>query len=205
MFAEPILHVTDEDAIVHDRSATFFKIAYKMVRRVLIVDTSREIIGLLREHILSMFPHVAVDYSMSGQDALNRMKLDSTGDIVSHEYDIIVVDEHCCATSEGSEHNEREDFRRNVMTGSQLLKLIHESESRHSEKNCCSENSDKSQRKSLMIGMTTDMSEDCNSLRRGGADLLWSKPPPRPTNCLRNQLLNTLLNKRGKSIFICGC
>ena len=196
--------MTDEDAIVHDRSATFFKIAYKMVRRVLIVDTSRAMIELLREHILSMFPHVAVDFGMSGEDALKLMELDSAGDIVSHGYDIIVVDEHCYATLEVSDHEDRADSRSKVKTGSQLLTLIHKSESRRYEK-CSGRNSKKAQRKSLMIGVTTDMSEDCNSLRRGGADLLWAKPPPKPTNCLRNQLLNTLLNKRGESIFICGC
>ncbi|KAL7514276.1 hypothetical protein ACHAXN_011472 [Cyclotella atomus] len=214
LFAEPILHVTDEDAIVHDRSATFFKIAYKMVRRVLIVDSSQATIELMRENILSMFPHVAVDLALTSEDALNRMSVDSSGAIASHEYDIVVVDEHCYNYLEGSEHKEDEDSEHQVsMTGSQLLKLINDSESNHSsqtESNHSSQNSqehksDMKQRRSLMIGVSTELSEDCESLRRGGADLLWSKPPPKPSNCLRNQLLNTLLSKRGKSVFICGC
>jgi hypothetical protein len=214
LFAEPILHVTDEDAIVHDRSATFFKIAYKMVRRVLIVDSSQAMIELMRENILSMFPHVAVDLALTSEDALSRMLINSSGTVASHEYDIVIVDEHCHNYLEGSEHKEDEDSEHPAsMTGSQLLKLINDSESNHSsqsESNHSSQNSKESRseakhRRSLMIGVSTELSEDCESLRRGGADLLWSKPPPKPSNCLRNQLLNTLLSKRDKSVFICGC
>jgi hypothetical protein len=225
LFAEPILHVTDEDAIVHDRSATFFKIAYKMVRRVLIVDSSRATIELMRENILSMFPHVAVDLALTSEDALSRMSVNSSGAVESHEYDIVIVDEHCYNYLEGSEHKEDEDSEHQAsMTGSQLLKLINDSESNHSSQsgsnhfsqssqsgsNHFSQNSKESRsepkhRRSLMIGVSTELSEDCESLRRGGADLLWPKPLPKPSNCLRNQLLNTLLSKRGKSVFICGC
>lgn len=178
------------------------------------MDSSQATIELMRENILSMFPHVAVDLALTSEDALNRMSVDSSGAIASHEYDIVVVDEHCYNYLEGSEHKEDEDSEHQVsMTGSQLLKLINDSESNHSsqtESNHSSQNSqehksDMKQRRSLMIGVSTELSEDCESLRRGGADLLWSKPPPKPSNCLRNQLLNTLLSKRGKSVFICGC
>lgn len=60
-------------------------------------------------------------------------------------------------------------------------------------------------RKSLKIGVSVSLGEDCESLRKGGADIFWSKPPPKPSNGLRNQVLNTLINKRGKTFFICGC
>lgn len=218
LFAEPILHVTDEDAIVHDRSATFFKIAYRMVRRVLIVGGPQATIELLREHILSMFPHVAVDLAFTAEDALNRMTLDSSsGAVMHHEYDIVIADEHCYSSLEGSSEHKDDDSEHPVsMTGSQLLKLINDSEanlsngsSQTSEESSGTnlgdqQNSQSNQRRSLMIGVSTDMSEDCESLIQGGADLLWSTPP-KPSNCLRNQLLNTLLSKRGKSVFICGC
>lgn len=193
LFAEPILNVTDEDAIVHDRSASFFKISYKMVRRVLVVNSSRASIELIRDNILSMFSHVAVDLALSVEEALSRLELNSRGEIAGHEYDFVIVDEHCHSSVGGSEHKDDEDSEhlKVEMSGSQLLKRISDSET--------------GQRKSLMIGVSNDLSEDCDSLRKGGADLLWANPPPKPTNCLRNQLLNTLLSKRGKSIFICGC
>lgn len=184
-----------------------------MVRRVLIVDSSQPMIELMRDHVLSMFPHVSVDLAPNVKNALSRMTRNTSGAVIYHEYDIIIVDEHCSSSFEGSEHQDQDSGYMSSMTGSQLLKLINDSElctcSSEEGSDKYSEGSEKSsvskQRRSLMIGVSTDMSEDCESLSRGGADLLWSKPPPKPSKCLRNQLLNTLLNKRGKSVFICGC
>ena len=34
---------------------------------------------------------------------------------------------------------------------------------------------------------------------------VWSKPLPKRSNGMRNQIINALLSKQGKSIFICGC
>ena len=165
---------------------------------------------MLADHVLSMFPHVAVDQCSNGEDAMSRMTLDSSGKIVYHEYDIVIVDENCYNSLERLEHKKDDDsdHDKTVMTGSHFLQRVNAFES----SNCSSQspnslesNSDKEQRVSLRIGVSANMSEDCDCLRRGGADLLWAKPPPKPSNHLRNQLLNTLLNKRGKSIFICGC
>ncbi|KAL3793774.1 hypothetical protein HJC23_013336 [Cyclotella cryptica] len=206
LFAEPILHVTDEDAIVHNGSAAFFRLTYKMVRNVLIVNGSHNILKLLQQHMMSMFPHANVDLAVSGEDALSQMQVDSSGAISSRPYDVVIVDEKLHSLLEGSEHKDGEDLEHAtpVMTGSQLLQHINESKYCHPDNREPTSASAK-QHISLMIGISANMSEDCDSLQKGGADLLWALPPPKPSNCLRNQLLNTLLSKRGKSVFICGC
>jgi len=58
-------------------------------------------------------------------------------------------------------------------------------------------------RPSLLIGVSGWLGEDCEKLQRGGADMLWGKPPPVMDNRLRNELLMALLAKRGHPIFIC--
>lgn len=60
-----------------------------------------------------------------------------------------------------------------------------------------------SQRPALLIGVSGWLGEDCEKLRKGGADILWGKPPPIMDNRLRNELLMALLAKRGHPIFIC--
>jgi len=55
---------------------------------------------------------------------------------------------------------------------------------------------------SLYIGISAFLAEDGPKLLHAGADLMWGKPPPRIDNNLRNELLISLLKKRGKSILI---
>jgi hypothetical protein len=177
-----------------------------MVRNILVVSASRSTLKLFQQHMLSMFPHATVDLAVSGEDAWSRMEVDSSGAISSQPYDVVIVDENLHHLSEGSEHKDGEDSERAtpVMTGSQLLQQINESKYCYSDEKLPSTYPSKKQT-SLMIGVSANMSDDCDSLQKGGADLLWALPPPKPSNCLRNQLLNTLLSKRGKSVFVCGC
>ena len=58
-------------------------------------------------------------------------------------------------------------------------------------------------RPSLYIGVSVYLSTDGPRLLQSGADLIWGKPPPRTDKFLRNQLVTTLLEKRGKSVLIC--
>jgi len=64
--------------------------------------------------------------------------------------------------------------------------------------------SDPGQRRSLLIGVISTIGEDCEKLIKGGADLLWGKPPPTMDNSLRNQLLSAILTKRRRATFLCG-
>jgi len=196
LFADPALHAADEDAVVHDGSKRFFKIMSREIQRVLIVDNSPTTLKLFHKHILSMFPHVQIDTAVSGEDALDKIEVDTN-------YDLIIVEERL---------QQRHSGEKDDLTGSELLRLINEMESSASfHRNDTNQErgakpSKIPSRRSLKIGVSVSLGEDCECLRnKGGADVFWSKPPPKPSNALRNQVMNALLSKRGKSVFICGC
>ena len=52
----------------------------------------------------------------------------------------------------------------------------------------------------LMVGISAHLEKDRAILEKGGADLCWSKPPPKMSQELRNKLLQTLLIKRGRTV-----
>lgn len=203
LFAEEILLATDEDAIVHDGSLKFFQLMKEEVKRVLIVDNSLSSRKLLRRHILSMFPHAHIDLASSGEDALDN--IDVCYDLGCINYDIIVAEEHLQQCDEDA----TTDTSTSVLdlTGSELLRLLNEMEVNAAfNPETCDKSMKIGSRHSLKIGVSVSLGKDCGTLRnRGGADIFWSKPPPKPSYLLRNQILNALLSKRGSAIFICGC
>ena len=216
LFADPVLHATDEDAIVHDGSKEFFRIMSKEVQNVLIVDNSPTTLKLFQRHVLSMFPHVRIDKAMSGKDALRQIKLNSNR--TPHLYDIVITEECLQKLSEVEAEHKEDKLGDNPvgcdsldLSGSDLLRFLNDIETSAMSKINTKEGSSSgktlhcSARPSLKIGVSVSLWEDCYSLEKAGADLFWGKPPPLPSNTLRNQLLNTLLSKRGKSVFICGC
>jgi hypothetical protein len=198
LFADPCLHIADEDAVVHEGSERFFRIVAREVRRVLIVDNSPTATKLFRRNVLCMFPHVKVDVATSAEEALDMIEVHPKR--ASLNYDLILVEERLQQgiTDEPSD-----------LSGSELLRLVNEMElsaSKSKARTSANGETKASSRRSLKIGVSVSLGEDCESLKNeGGADLFWSKPPPRPSNGLRNQILNALLAKRGKSVYICGC
>lgn len=205
LFAEEVLQATDEDVVVHDGSFKFFQLMKEEMQRVLIVDNSASSRKLLRRHIMSMFPHVHIDVAMSGEDAMD--KIDVCYERACINYDLLIVEERLYR-SNGAED---EDVASTSLdfTGSELLRILNEMEASafgRLERKCASSSKNCPGRKSLKIGVSVSLGEDCKSLNNiGGADLFWSKPPPKPSNGLRNQVLNALLGKRGSSVLICSC
>jgi hypothetical protein len=55
------------------------------------------------------------------------------------------------------------------------------------------------QYRALKIGVTVNTERDSETLRQSGADIIWPKPPPPIGIVVRNQLLSSLLAKRGMS------
>lgn len=202
LFAEEILLATDEDAIVHDGSLKFFQLMKEEVKRVLIVDNSLSSRKLLRRHILSMFPHAHIDLASSGEDAL--VYIDYCYDLGCINYDIIVAEENL---QQSDDDATTDNSTLLDLTGSELLRLLNEMEVNAAIKpETCDKSMKLDSRQSLKIGVSVSLGKDCGTLRnRGGADIFWSKPPPKSSYLLRNQILNALLSKRGSSIFICGC
>ena len=198
LFADPALQSTDEDTVVNFGSKKFFKILAQEMQHVLIVDSSPMTLKLFRRQVLCIFPHVHIDLALSGEEALDKVgRLDS-----GLNYDLIIVEEHL----------QHDDSAESLdLTGSELLRLLNEMETsvNNNDKQKVERSKPSSKkpgsRTSLKIGVSVSLGEDCESLRKGGADIFWSKPPPKPSDALRNQVMNALLNKRGKSVFICGC
>jgi hypothetical protein len=164
-----------------------------------------------------MFPHVQVDMALSVEDALKLVHLELDDSTLDHRhslgYDIVIAEEHLqrgpteeCNSDQTVDKKNDGMHASNFLTGSELLRHINDVESRCINCQLASDtNHEGMPRKSLKIGTSVNLSEDCELLRRGSADLMWPKPSPVPSSCLRNQLLNTLLAKRGKSVFVCGC
>ena len=70
------------------------------------------------------------------------------------------------------------------MSGSTLLRQIRAHEDRTGGN------------RALLIGISYHVDRDRANLERGGADLVWSKPPPTMSPSMGNQLLSQLLQKR---------
>mmetsp|Transcript_29559 Transcript_29559/g.44700 ORF Transcript_29559/g.44700 Transcript_29559/m.44700 type:complete len:474 (-) Transcript_29559:67-1488(-) len=195
LFADPILYASDDDVVVHDCSNDFFMVISNEVKSVLIVDNSLTALNLFKRHVLSMFPAAKVEQAQSGEEALKLLGEAETAE--APHYDIIIVEENLQTNSSSVPMQHSSDDQNDTsspLLGSDLLSVID-----------FVERNSPDTRNSLKIGVSADLAEDCEALLRSGADLFWCKPPPIQTNSLRNQLLNTLLSKRGKNIFICGC
>jgi hypothetical protein len=55
-------------------------------------------------------------------------------------------------------------------------------------------------RKSLLIGVSMRPDRDAKAFQTAGADIVWGKPIPRVGDALRNQLVQVLVNKRRNSL-----
>jgi hypothetical protein len=197
LFSDPILYASDDDVVVHDCSQDFFKVISNEVKSVLIVDNSITTLNLFKRHVLSMFPEAEIHIAQSCDDALKLLGEVNSDSTKSH-YDIIIVEENLQTSSSSvsmlhHSYDDHNDTSR-LVSGSALLSVVD-----------FIERNSPTTRKSLKIGVSVNLAADCEALLQGGADLFWCKPPPKQSNSLRNQLLNSLLSKRGKNIFICGC
>jgi hypothetical protein len=190
LFTDKILSASDDDLVVHDCSKDFFKVIRNEVRGILIVDNSITSLKLFKRHLLSMFPEAQVLLASSGEEALKLFDVHCDSD-QAPSLDIIIVEQNLpTGTVLEDDHSESSN-----LSGSDLLAIINFVEKHNPDK----------RRRSLKIGVSVNLSEDCESLLRSGSDLFWCKPPPKQTNSLRNQILNSLLSKRDKNIFICDC
>ena len=191
----PILHASDDDAVVHDCSDDFFMIISNEVKRILIVDNSITTLKLFKRYLLSMFPEAQVEFALSGEDALRLIDVRRDSAKVPY-FDIIIVEQNLqSCVPRGRILNDQNETS-TLSEGSEVLRIIN-----FVERN----NPDRRRRSSLKIGVSCNLAGDCEALLRSGVDLFWCKPPPKQTKNLRNQILNHLLSKRGKNIFICEC
>lgn len=98
-----------------------------------------------------------------------------------------------------------------AMSGSELINLMTKAEKalmnlKSQQGDPCSLDPSMSNkfRPSLYIGVSLFLSDDGPKFLKSGADLIWGKPPPKIDENLRNNLVTSLLKKRGESVLICS-
>jgi hypothetical protein len=114
----------------------------------------------------------------SASDALEQIALHP-----SSSFDILVVEQRL--------QTPLQQQQQHGQSGSDLFKTLQQLQQQHMKLPHSS---------SLWIGVSTHP-KDRAILEKSGADLCWGKPPPKMSVELRNQLLQTLLLKRGKTEF----
>ena len=146
-------------------------VAHNEIRNVLLVDPHDICLALFAKAITALFPLAKVSLARSNQEALEHM---SSG----KRFDIILVEERL-KLFHGQSNNKKE--RSN--SGSELIRTLISLGATGA----------------LFVGVSAHLERDQNALERGGADLCWSKPPPLMDLRLRNNLLKSLLLKRGRA------
>mmetsp|Transcript_17368 Transcript_17368/g.24625 ORF Transcript_17368/g.24625 Transcript_17368/m.24625 type:complete len:635 (+) Transcript_17368:306-2210(+) len=178
------------------------------IRNVLLVDVHEIFLALFTKSLRSIFPHISVTTARSGEEAISRIEAAQKacpqrdgGSL--HGFDIILVEERLgslstqrhlagSGTSFAQAAGDDSVQRRRMTSGSELISSIVQGEqkvkaSTRGQSRCA-----------LLIGVSARFTEDANVMRKSGADILWSKPPPEMNATQRNHLLQVLMKKRGK-------
>lgn len=150
-------------------------VAQHEIRRILIVDP-HDICQRLFERAFSMLLPLAQVVSVaSAPEAMDRLATQS--------FDVIVVEERLERTFH--QHKAQQ-------SGSDLFRSLRSMSGAANNSNHTT---------SLWIGVSAYLIKDQHSLEASGVDLCWSKPPPKMSMDLRNDLLRRLLIKRGHEDF----
>eukprot|EP00592_Proboscia_alata_P009528 CAMPEP_0194359670 /NCGR_PEP_ID=MMETSP0174-20130528/6951_1 /TAXON_ID=216777 /ORGANISM="Proboscia alata, Strain PI-D3" /LENGTH=530 /DNA_ID=CAMNT_0039130715 /DNA_START=266 /DNA_END=1858 /DNA_ORIENTATION=+ len=162
------------------------------IRSVLIVDKYDIFLKLLSKSLLSIMPHLHIKTAISAEKALAY--LDSNPQTPS--FDMIVIEERLPRCYNNARVAPTKSNCTALLSGSQLLNRIHQLEQHHLSS--LEKNTEKRKHDTLVVGMSAYINEDGIKLKAAGADLLWNKPPPTMDMCLCNEILHTILEKRGK-------
>jgi CheY-like chemotaxis protein len=153
-------------------------VAEHEIRNVLVVDPHEICRTLFTKSLKKILPHVSVTTVATSEEALQEIS-SKCCDHAKRGFDIVLVEEVL-----GKFDPKDIDIPPKVIcSGSTLfreltLKSIH--------------------MPCLHIGVTKDKDLYEERLYNGGADLVWSKPPPPANEGMRDQMLLSLLMKRGK-------
>lgn len=151
-------------------------IAENEIRNVLIVDSSDVCLKLYGKGIKLMFPNARISTAKTSKDALTQMNHEQSKLKLGGSFDVIIVDEKLMQSTlqKSSAH------------------IFVENEKDISNTVC-------PYYKTLVVGVCSHLKIDTGKLVSNGADLVWSKPPPKMNYDLRDELVKTLLIKRGRS------
>lgn len=150
-------------------------VARQEIQRVLIVDPHDICITLFSKAFRTLLPHVQIVTASSASEALQQIALQP-----SSSFDILVVEQRLQAPLQ----------QQHQQSGSDLLQSLVEQQPHETRPHSTS----------LWIGVSAHP-KDRALLEKSGADMCWGKPPPKMSVELRNQILQALLMKRGKTEF----
>jgi|AntRauTorckE5430_2_1112549.scaffolds.fasta_scaffold00207_10 CheY-like chemotaxis protein len=177
-FSSPMLKVTPEDQVILSNSVDFRYLLERSIRRVLVVDSHNAFLNLYVRGLASILPDIPVATTRTGEDAL-QLIAQRCGADGTFPFDVVIVD-HKLLWGDQMECKSSED---GCMTGAGILRQISEMDIDIGNQ-------------PLLIGTSMSLKADGSRLASSGADFIWGKPPPPMTKALRNELLNSLLNKR---------
>lgn len=179
-FSSPVLKVTPEDQVILSNSMDFRSLLQKSIRRVLVVESHSVFLNLYVRGLSALLPDIPVATTRTGEDALELIAQCYCAD-GTFPFDVVIVDHKLVGQKESERECKSEEV--GCMTGADILRQI-------SEMDIETEN------QPLLIGTSISLKADGSRLASSGADFIWGKPPPPMNKALRNELLNSLLNKR---------
>lgn len=177
-FSSPVLKVTPEDQVVLSNSYEFRSLLKSNIKEVLVVESHPAFLDLYVRGVGNLLPNVPFTTTRTAVDALDLIAKRCLAD-GKFPFDVVIVDHKVI----GGNQNECKSEEDECITGADILRQI-------SEMDIYEEN------RPLLIGTSMSLKDDGSLLHSSGADYIWGKPPPPMTNALRNELLNSLLNKR---------
>lgn len=143
------------------------------IRRILIVDCHDICLKLFTKGFKNILPHVEVVGAVSWDDALKK----SCG----QSFDVILVEERLKLFRHEADRNLSSNTRNGteLASGAALIRALKDN-----------------LEGALFIGVSTRLQEDAAKLKAGGADICWSKPPPKLDDFVADEILRALLLRR---------
>jgi len=186
LFTNPALSSIDDDD--DDDEVCLQRLGKQEIRHVLVVDPHDICLKLFAKSIKAMLPHVSIATARTSEEAMRRLGENKLG------FDMVIVEERLKLLFQGEaalqelgadsscDDNGRPAKTEHLVSGAALFQVL---------KECTGS-------KTLFVGVTSQPDKYDEKLRTGGADVVWSKPPPAMDKTMRDSLLKMILNKRGK-------
>eukprot|EP00816_Leptocylindrus_hargravesii_P011571 CAMPEP_0196810092 /NCGR_PEP_ID=MMETSP1362-20130617/9931_1 /TAXON_ID=163516 /ORGANISM="Leptocylindrus danicus, Strain CCMP1856" /LENGTH=562 /DNA_ID=CAMNT_0042184959 /DNA_START=168 /DNA_END=1856 /DNA_ORIENTATION=- len=193
------------------------------IQNILVVDVHDIFLKLFSKALKVMMPHVKVVTAMSAIEALKQIEIAKLAhgnrlDAPTHGFDIVIAEERLHSPTMSTRNNmarkyssskevhstspasvdglfldNKQDPTESMSySGSQLIGFLNQQEKVAESRGMFT------MQRTFLIGVSASLKDDSTKLRKAGANLLWSKPPPRMDNVLRDTVLNGVLEKRGK-------
>lgn len=166
----------------------------KEIQKVLLVDCHDIFLCLLSKDIKAMMPHVLISTAYTVKEAQEKIEQEKQSNQSTHGFDMIVVEHRLKQISRLTKQQQVQQ------SGAILIQRI------TNELNGlikCAQNNNISSGKDrfpVLIGMSAYMDQDEKMLRESGCDMVWTKPPPRMNDELRDKILHATMKKRRRKL-----